>query len=213
MSSIFMAGLLLGNEEDTVPFDAVNLELSEEQKLLRDTFAQLFAAESTAARVRAAASSGFDPRFWKQLAEMGAFGMRVPTASGGTGASLLDACVVSAEAGRRLVSGPLRESLVAARALAECSRETNDWLGRLIDGSAVVSLWFGNPDAARRVVPHGAVADAALALAGDELVLLAPAAEQRGPRLTSLGSGALAEWSGHAPRTGVAAGGLGHRAV
>src|SRR5688572_31740305 len=92
--------------EDTVPFDVVNLELSEEQKLLRDVFAQLFAAESSAARVRAAASSGFDPRLWKQLAEMGALGMRVPTASGGTGASLHDACVVAAEAGKRLVTGP-----------------------------------------------------------------------------------------------------------
>src|SRR5262245_39629257 len=174
----------------------VNLELSDDQKLLRDTFAQLFAAESSAARVHAAESTGFDPKLWKQLAEVGALGMRVPSERGGGGASLLDACVVAAEAGRRLVTGPLLEAIAAARALSECAGAAAEpWLERLLEGSAVVSLWFGDPDEARLVVPHGAVADAALALAGGELVLLAPTAQQRGTRLRALGSGALAEWS------------------
>ena len=49
----------------------MNLGLSEEQELLRDTFARLFAAESSPERVRAAEPSGFDTALWKTLADAG----------------------------------------------------------------------------------------------------------------------------------------------
>jgi len=42
-------------------------------------------------------------------------------------------------------------------------------------------------------------------------VLLAPTPEQRGPRLASLGAGALAEWSGNLPQTVLASGPEAHR--
>ena len=89
----------------------MNLELMEEQQLLRDSFEQLLATESSCDRVRAAEATGFDPELWKHLVEVGALGVRVPEAQGGMGGSLLDAVLLAEQAGRHLVSGPLLEAI------------------------------------------------------------------------------------------------------
>ena len=52
----------------------MNLALSAEQELLRDTFERLFAAESSPERVRQAEPLGFDASLWKTLAETDAIG-------------------------------------------------------------------------------------------------------------------------------------------
>src|SRR5215211_5383832 len=96
----------------------MNLALSDEQELLRDTFARLFATESTPERVRDAEPLGFDAALWKTLAEIDAIGIRVPEAHGGSGAGLLEAVLLAEQAGRHLAPGPLIESIVAAQLLA-----------------------------------------------------------------------------------------------
>ncbi|NNL67898.1 MAG: acyl-CoA/acyl-ACP dehydrogenase [Myxococcales bacterium] len=55
-----------------------------------------------------------DRGLWRELAEMGVFGLRVPEAEGGVGLGMADAVVVFAELGRRLVPGPLVWSHLAA---------------------------------------------------------------------------------------------------
>src|ERR1700760_64207 len=97
----------------------MNFELSEDQQLLRETFARFLMAESTLERVRAALPSGFDPALWSGLAELGAFSLRVPQDAGGVGLGLLDAAVFMEEVGRTLASGPIAETLVAASLLAK----------------------------------------------------------------------------------------------
>ena len=49
----------------------VNLEITEEQRLLQDSVAKLFAAQSTPRDVRAAEPGGFLPRLWKELVALG----------------------------------------------------------------------------------------------------------------------------------------------
>ena len=49
----------------------MNFELSEDQRLMRDTFGRFLSDESTMECVRAAIPSGFDPALWKGLAELG----------------------------------------------------------------------------------------------------------------------------------------------
>ena len=99
--------------------------------------------------------------------------MRAPDAAGGGGASLLDATIVAEEAGRKLASVPLVEALVAARVLGTLGvPETEPWLARLRDGSAVVTLALRDLDREpAQLVPGGAVADATLARAGDAVLL------------------------------------------
>jgi alkylation response protein AidB-like acyl-CoA dehydrogenase len=177
----------------------MHLELCEEQVLLRDTFAQLFAVESSPERVRAAEPLGFDAALWKQLGNTGALCMRAPEAAGGGGASLLDAAIVAHEAGRQLASGPLVEAIVAARLLAVCDdAEAAQCLARLRDGSGVVSLALRDlRRAPAQLIPGGAVAQAVVGLAGEDIVLLGPrdlAQPTVRPAPANLASSPLAEW-------------------
>ncbi len=86
----------------------MNLELSADQQMLRETFARLLDEHSSTARVRAALPSGFDAALWTTMAEFGAFSIRVPETSGGLGLGLLDAAVLMEEAGRTLASAAAR---------------------------------------------------------------------------------------------------------
>jgi len=178
----------------------VNLEPAEEQRLLRETFARFLEAQSSMARVRAALPSGFDPVLWQGLAELGAFSLRVPEASGGLGLGLLDAAILMEEVGRTLASGPIAESIVAARLLA--SLGGGHLLNRLVSGEAIVSLGFHDIAAEPlQWVAGGAVADAVIARDGDEVVLLTMAQSERKGE-PNLASTPIAELSlSQAPRT------------
>ncbi|HEY1075646.1 MAG TPA: acyl-CoA dehydrogenase [Fontimonas sp.] len=170
----------------------MNFELSDEQQLMRESFARFLTTESSMVRVRAALGSGFDAKLWKGLADLGAFGIRVPADAGGLDLGLLDAAVLMEEAGRTLATGPLAEALVAARVLAVCGGQ-EALLERVLAGDAVVSLAFH--DIRREPlqwVSGGTVAQAVIAREGDTIVLVeVPEAQRRSE--PNLASTALAE--------------------
>lgn len=169
----------------------MNLALTPEQELLRDTFAELFASESSPQRVRRAEESGFDAELWRRLAETGALGIRVPEERGGSDLGLLEATILLYEAGRRLATGPLAESIVACRLLAELG--SPDLLANAISGSAVVSLVLPRPDESpERLVAGGGSAVAAIARRGSAVVLIRRPASARPAR--NLGAPGLARW-------------------
>jgi len=167
----------------------MNLDLSEDQEMMRETFARFLNEHSSTARVRAALPGGFDPALWTGLAELGAFCLRVPQASGGLGLGLLDAAVLMEEAGRTLVSGPLAETLIAARVLASLGDETSGGLlERVLAGKAVVTLAFADiVSEPVQWVAGGAVAEAVIARKADQIVLIAvPEGERKSePNLAS----------------------------
>jgi alkylation response protein AidB-like acyl-CoA dehydrogenase len=182
----------------------MKLAPSEEQELLRDTFARLFAAESTPERVRAAEPSGFDASLWKTLADADALGLRVPEARGGSGAGLFDAVLLAEQVGRHLAPAPLVECLVATQALARVEAPfAQELLGRALAGDAVVTLALrssveGDP----QIVPAGAVADAVIGIDGDALVVVTRGDDQP-VALANLGDAPVARWSlSSAPRGG-----------
>ena len=166
----------------------MRLEPDEQDQLIGETFARFFTENSTLARVRAA-PSGFDVELWRGLAAMGALALRVPEQNGGMGLGLFQTSLITEQAGRTLVSAPLCEALVAARLLAELGgHRAQDWSRRIAAGGAVVTLALG--DAAVRShqwVAGGAVADAVLTLAGDEVSLriLSPQERVCEPNLAS----------------------------
>lgn len=174
----------------------MNLGLSPEQVLLRDTFERLFAAESSPDRVRLAEPLGFDAALWQRLAAIDAIGLRVPETSGGSGAGLLDAVLLAEQAGRFLASGPFIEALVAATVLAGCEDPfPRDWLQRAISGSALVTLAVRSvPGTEEQLVPGGAVADAVVGLDGEALVLVTRD-ERPLPQAPNLGSSPIARWT------------------
>lgn len=159
-----------------------------ESHQVAETFARFFENESTSERIRAAEPVGFDRRLWAQLIELGVPVMRVPEASGGGGMSLLDACMMMENAGRRLASAPLAETLCAARLLGLIgSDEAQQWLGQVAQGEAMVALALGED--AIQVVSGGAVADAIIWFNGSTIALIEPAEREE---IVNLGGQALA---------------------
>ncbi len=160
----------------------MNFALSDDQRMMRESFARFFDEHSSMAQVRAAAGTdGFDRDLWKGLAELGAFALRVPEEACGLGLGLMDAVVLMEEAGRTLASGPLAETLVAARVLAFLGGDSHrELLEQVLAGDRVLSLALH--DAAEEPlqwVAGGAVADAVISRDGDQVVLVTVAAADR----------------------------------
>jgi alkylation response protein AidB-like acyl-CoA dehydrogenase len=93
----------------------MDLTLNDEQEALRSGLREYLADRWNADRLRAAASEtapGAD--VWKELAELGVFGLIAPEAAGGMGLTLADAAIVFEELGAALVPGPLVATILAA---------------------------------------------------------------------------------------------------
>lgn len=152
----------------------MNFDLTDDQQMMRDMFVRFLDENSSMARVRAAAPSGFDAALWSGLAELGALSIRVPEDAGGLGLGLFDAAILMEEAGRTLVSGPLAETLVAARMLALLGGEaTADLLGQVMAGDAVASIAFHDlTEQPVQWIGGGQVAQAVVARRGDDVVLM-----------------------------------------
>ena len=139
------------------------------------------------ARVRAAEADGFDPALWRGLGELGVFALRVPEDADGLGLGTTDAAVFMEEAGRTLASGPLAETLVAARLLGTIGGDANrPLLDQLLLGETVVSLALHDVALQpRQWIAGGAVAGAVIALDGQQVVLVRPASQAPEANLAS----------------------------
>ncbi len=157
----------------------MNFDLTDEQEMMRDTFVRFLDENSSTARVRAAMDTGFDPDLWRGLAELGAFGLRVPEEAGGLGMGLFDAAILMEEAGRTIASGPLAEALVATRQIALHGGQ-EDLLNRAIAGEAVVTIAMRDiATFPRQWIAGGVVAHAVVARKGEDVVLIDVPAEAR----------------------------------
>ena len=93
----------------------MDFQPTEDQKALREGIRSFLDDRVAFDRVpELEKSGGFDADLWRELAEMGVFGLRLPEADGGVGLGYSDAVLVFAELGRRLVPGPVVWSHLAA---------------------------------------------------------------------------------------------------
>lgn len=166
----------------------MNFDLTDEQEMMRDTFARFLDENSSTVRVRKAQESGgFDAQLWSGLAELGAFAMRVPEDAGGMGLGLFDAGVLMEEAGRTLASGPVAEALVATRLLGQLGGQ-DELLESAIGGAAVVTIAMQDiAEFPKQWIAGGQVADAVVARRGNDvvLVMVPPEARVAEPTLAS----------------------------
>lgn len=152
----------------------VDLSLSSEQRQLVDSFAALYAKESTSERVRAAEPSGFDGRLWKSLQDNGIVHMAVDEEAGGWGASELELALIAEPFGAAVACAPVIEAQVTARLLAQCGRAGVEWLTKALAADALVTFQPRPATGSRlSLVPAGGVADAVVALV-DERLLVVP---------------------------------------
>jgi alkylation response protein AidB-like acyl-CoA dehydrogenase len=101
----------------------MDLELTEEQELLRETTARFIESECPLTRVRELIDDpvGFDRDYLRKSAELGWFGALVPEEFGGgsvSGSGLLDAAVIAEERGGMVQPGPFLPMNVVGFALA-----------------------------------------------------------------------------------------------
>jgi alkylation response protein AidB-like acyl-CoA dehydrogenase len=132
----------------------MDLTLNDEQLALRSGVREYLADRWNADRLRAAtadpapgtaaagaagaAAAAAAAEGWKELAELGVFGLIAPEAAGGMGLLLADAAIVLEELGAALVPGPLVASILAA-GLVDGAAE-GDAVVTMLDTAAPVSL-------------------------------------------------------------------------
>ena len=92
----------------------MNFQLSEDQQALQQGIRSFCNGRVTIDHLRGLEGRGFDPGLWRELAEMGVFGLRLPEEEGGVGLRSADAVLVFEELGRALAPGPLVWSHLAA---------------------------------------------------------------------------------------------------
>ncbi len=86
--------------------------------------------------------AGITPALWSTLVDLGWTGLLVPDENGGTGAGLLEMCIVLEQMGRIPVPGPFFSSAVAAT-LAARALGAHELLGDLASGARRGTVAFG----------------------------------------------------------------------
>ncbi len=92
----------------------MDLELSEDQKMLRATARDFLAKECPKQFVREMEQDekGYSPQLWLKMAQLGWLGLPFPERYGGGGGSFLDLVILLEEMGRACLPGPFLSSVV-----------------------------------------------------------------------------------------------------
>ncbi len=149
----------------------MQLELDDDQALVRDTVARFLDNEATPAELRKLRHDpvGFAGRYWRQAAELGWTSLLVPEDAGGgsvSGSGLEDLALVAHEAGARAAPGPLLPSAITAGALGTAGGH-DEALAGLLDGRRTAAWAYTEGP------PHDGLTLGAARVEsdGDELVL------------------------------------------
>jgi alkylation response protein AidB-like acyl-CoA dehydrogenase len=153
----------------------MDLDFTEDQVALREMVEDFVEKESSVEVVRAAEPLGFSPTVWRKVVDMGLTTITVPEAQGGGGAGFIDLALAIEHFGRALTPVPLIEAAVANHTLASLAPAAGDaalaLLNDAIAGTALVTVAVRPAvGGVATIVPGGAVADAVIALDGDQLV-------------------------------------------
>jgi alkylation response protein AidB-like acyl-CoA dehydrogenase len=107
----------------------MDFRLTDEQEMLRDTVAALFADHCSSSDLRRMLDEGAprDPARWRAIVDMGLPGLMVPEAMGGTGLGPVEMALVAIAAGHALLPEPLVEHAgVAMPLLADAGVALDD---------------------------------------------------------------------------------------
>jgi len=122
----------------------MDFDLSDEQRLLQQTVAQLLENECPLSRLRELYDDevGYDPKLWTALAELGIAGIHLPEAYGGSGLEILDLAVVAEVLGARAAPVAFLGHSLASHAIALAGSEAQKerWLPELISGDRLATV-------------------------------------------------------------------------
>ncbi|MAG32355.1 MAG: acyl-CoA dehydrogenase [Deltaproteobacteria bacterium] len=114
----------------------MDFDLSDEQRMLQETVAGFIENECPLPRLRELFDDevGFDPVFWKGLAELGVAGIHLPGEYGGSEMEILDLAVVAETLGAHAAPAPLLSHALASLAILEAGNDEQK--RRLLPGLA-----------------------------------------------------------------------------
>ena len=127
----------------------MDFELSEEQRLLRESLSRLLADRygfEQRNRYRAL-PGGFDPAVWRAYAGMGLTALNVPEACGGLGAGAEETFIVMSEMGKALTAEPYLATCILAPELLKAAggEQAAPVLERIAAGEAIVAFAHHEP--------------------------------------------------------------------
>jgi len=118
----------------------MDLQFSEEQRLLKDSVERFVAQGYDFARRKRIAESParHDPEAWAAMAGFGWLALSLPEAHGGLGGGAVDVGILMEGLGRGLVLEPVASAVVAGALVADLGSpgQQAHWLPRIADGSA-----------------------------------------------------------------------------
>lgn len=125
----------------------MNFDLTDDQRMLRDTAANFAKKESPVERFRKLRGDavGFSPKVWKQMGELGWLSVPFSDEVGGFGGDMVDVSLILGELGRTLVPEPYIPSVVLggmAIARAGSAEQQRRWLEPLIAGDTTLALAY-----------------------------------------------------------------------
>lgn len=126
----------------------MNLDLTEEQLLLRDEALRLLGDLAGSAQMRHAADerNGFDPDLWNTVAtELGWCGLAIPQEDGGLGMGAMETTLLLEACGRHLACIPLWSTICLAAPLIEALGKDSvrsDLLGRIAAGQLQITVAY-----------------------------------------------------------------------
>ena len=127
----------------------MDLGLSEEQELLKNSAREFLEKECPEEHVRAMEEDekGYSSDLWKKMADLGWHSLMIPEAQGGAGFSFLDLCVLVEETGRALLPGPFIPNQVCAATLilAGTAAQQAKYLPKIADGSQIHTYAITEP--------------------------------------------------------------------
>src|SRR5471032_91583 len=131
----------------------MDLTLSDEQRLLRESVDRFIAETYDADHRRRVASDplGFSPDIWKKFAELGWLALPIDEAHGGLGAGAIETGILMEAFGRGLVTEPyLSTVVIGAGLISECGSDAQKQaiLPEIADGS--LRLAFAHSERAAR---------------------------------------------------------------
>ena len=145
----------------------MDISLSEEQELLQGSARDFLQKECPIRLVRAMEENdqGYDLNLWKQMGDLGWFGLVLPEEYGGSGATMMDLVVLLEEFGRALVPGPFVPTVVQVGLpllWAGDEQQRQAYLPRLAQGELIGTMAWLEPSAISQpaaiettATPHG----------------------------------------------------------
>ena len=123
---------------------------SDEQDMLRQT-ARAFLEENcptSFVRRMMEDEQGYDPRLWKQMADLGWSGLAFPEAYGGQGLGFVDLTVILEEMGAALLPSPFLSTVLLAGQtilIGGSEEQKHTYLPQIADGSLIATLALTEP--------------------------------------------------------------------